>query len=109
MKDQKMQKQNQETLKKYSKEEVSQELGKATAIELSEYLGYMKTALYRYELMAIGLHAKIMDSQHDIEMEKPVELASYLGVTKGAVSQYPHNERELMLIGLRIKMMKEKQ
>ena len=34
---------------------------------------------------------------------KQVELAVYLGVTKGAVSQYDKNKLELMLFGLPIK------
>ena len=34
---------------------------------------------------------------------KQVELAVYLGVTKGAVSQYDKKKLELMLFGLHIK------
>ena len=34
---------------------------------------------------------------------KQIELASYLGVTKGAVSQYDKKKLELMLFGLPIK------
>ena len=38
---------------------------------------------------------------------KQVELAKYLGVTKGAVNQYNPKKLELMLIGLKMKQDKE--
>lgn len=39
----------------------------------------------------------------EIKKAKKVELARYLGVTRGAISQYNDKKLELMLIGLVIK------
>ncbi len=43
-------------------------------------------------------------------MKKPTykQLAEYLGVTEQAVKQYPKLKRDLMILGLAVKLNKEK-
>ena len=40
-----------------------------------------------------------------MKLPKYKELAEYLGVSEQAVKQYPKNKRELMLYGLKAKMV----